>query len=177
MPEIVLRSASLAVFRSRGSCFIELEALGAWAQTAGAVSTPVENRPMRISAINRFMGALPRARNRAASLDAQQLHLEDQGRARGNHGARAAIAVSQMGGDDQLPLAADLHGDDTLVPALDDAPRAHRELERGAAIHRAVELGPALEPARIVHAHGVTGLGPGAPAFHQVHVAQPRRGL
>src|SRR5216683_4207891 len=111
------------------------------------------------------------------SADPEQLDLEDQRGAGRDDAARAAVAVPQVRGDDQLALAAHLHGDDALVPALDDAALAHRELERGPAVHRAVELGAALEPAGVVHAHRVAGLGPGPGAFDQIHVAQPGRGL
>ena len=74
-PGIVFRSASLAVFRSSGSCAIlsSLAAglvsalagagvvLGVWAQTVGAASMPVENRTATNNAINRFMESPPRA--------------------------------------------------------------------------------------------------------------------
>src|SRR5690242_13872391 len=72
MPGIVLRSASLAVFRSSGSCaalsslaagLVSLlagagAAFGAWAQTVGAASMPVENSTATSRAINRFMTGL-----------------------------------------------------------------------------------------------------------------------
>src|SRR6185503_14045386 len=91
--------------------------------------------------------------------------------------AGPAVPVAQVRGDDQLALAAHLHGDDALVPALDDAALAHRELERGPAVDRAVELRAALEPAGVVHAHGIAGLGLGPGPLDQVHVAQPGGGL
>src|SRR5512147_2374030 len=82
-----------------------------------------------------------------------------------------------MRGDDELALAADLHRDHALVPALDDAPLADRKLERCAAVDRTVELRAALKPAGVVYAHRVARLGTGPGPFHQVDVAQPRRGL
>src|SRR5260370_25603120 len=111
------------------------------------------------------------------SADPEQLDLEDQRGAGRDDAARAAVAVPQVRGDDQLALAAHLHGDDALVPALDDAALAHRELERGPAVHRAVDLGSALEPAGVVHAHGVARLRPTPAALHQVHVPDTRCGL
>src|SRR5512144_2293673 len=204
MPGIVLRSASLAVFRSSGSWaalsslaagLVSLlagagAALGAWAQTVGAASMPVENSTATSRAINRFMTGLldgdvdltppglehgdPGASKKGgSSANAQQLHLEDERGARRDDSTGSPVTVAQVRGDDQLPLAAHLHRDDALVPALDDAPLADRELERAAAVHRAVELRAALEPAGVVHAHCVAGLRPGSGALDQVHVAEP----
>src|SRR6187551_1387389 len=149
MPGIILRSPSLAVLRSSGSCPMSFAA-------SLAASRPVENSTATTRPISRFMaGLLSRG---LLSLDAEQLHLEDQGGAGRDHPAGPAIAVAQMRGDDQLALASHLHRDDAFVPALDHAALAHRELERAAAVHRAVELLAALEPAGVVHAHGVAGL-------------------
>src|SRR4029077_20847617 len=113
--------------RSSGSCAI-LSALGGgagagaafgvWAQAVGAASMPVENKTAMSSAISRFMGAPPRRVSVTAnSADLEQLHLEDQRRPRRDDPARPAVAVAQVRGDDQLPLAADLHRDHALVPA------------------------------------------------------------
>src|SRR6476469_5618260 len=185
MPGIILRSASLAVLRYSGSCPMSFAAslaaglvsllagagvvLGAWAQAAGAASRPVENSTATTRPISPFMaGLLSRG---LLSLDAEQLDLEDQGGAGRDHPDGPAIAVAQMSGDDQLALASHLHRDDAFVPALDHAALAHRELER------AVELLSALEPAGVVHAHGVAGFGTRAVALHQVHVAEPGGGL
>src|SRR5690348_8875465 len=135
MPGIILRSASLAVLRSSGSCPMSFMAslaaglvsllaaggvvLGAWAQAAGAASTPAENSTATTRPISRFMARL--LSRGLPSLDAEQLHLEDQGGAGRDHAACPAITVAQVRGDDELPLAADLHRDHALVPALDHA--------------------------------------------------------
>src|SRR5687767_2698953 len=140
MPGTILRSASLAVLRSIGSWpmdFMSLlaggvGALGAWAQAAGALSAPTENRATTSNAIDRFMRCPP-AEMSELLANPQQLHLEDQGRPARNDPAGPAVTVTQVRGDDQLALAAHLHGDDALVPALDDPALAHRELERRAA--------------------------------------------
>jgi hypothetical protein len=149
--------------------------LGAWAQAAGAARQTGGEQHRDDETDQSLHGRSP---FEGTSLtDAEQLHLEDQGGAGRDHPAGPAIAVAQMRGDDQLALASHLHRDDAFVPALDHAALAHRELERAAAVHRAVELLAALEPAGVVHAHGVAGLGPGAGALHQVHVAEPGGGL
>src|SRR5439155_25756874 len=54
-------------------------------------------------------------------IDREELDFEDQRRARWDDAARAAIAVPQVRRDDELALAADLHGPDALVPALGHA--------------------------------------------------------
>src|SRR5947209_6561591 len=109
--------------------------------------------------------------------DPQQLHLEDQRGAGWNHAAGALLPVAEVRGDHELALAAHAHGADALVPALDDAALADRKLERLTAVDRRVELLPALQPARVVHAHVLAGLRHRAGAFDDVHVAQPGRGL
>src|SRR5262245_63610377 len=82
-----------------------------------------------------------------------------------------------MCGDDQLALATHLHRPDAFVPALDDPAAPDGKLHRLAAIVRGVELGTALEPAGVVHAHGVAGLWPRARAFHDLDIAETAGGL
>src|SRR5262249_58222924 len=91
--------------------------------------------------------------------------------------ARPAIAVAEVRGDDQLPLASHAHRGDAFVPALDHAAAAEREHERLAAIDRGVELLAALEPAGVVDADGVSGLGPRAGALDEVDVAEAGGGF
>src|SRR6266446_6324168 len=110
-------------------------------------------------------------------LHSEQLDFEDERGARRNDVAGAAIAVAQVRGDDELALAAHLHGGHALVPALDDAALADGEGERLSAVHRAVELLAALEPARVMHAHRFARLGPGARALDEVDVLEPGRRL
>src|SRR5206468_3128677 len=82
------------------------------------------------------------------------LHVEDQRGIGRDHAAGAAGAVAELRRDLQLALAADLHAFHTFVPALDDLSGAERELERLAAVHRAIErlLGVG-KPAGVVHLH------------------------
>src|SRR6266550_4515953 len=119
------------------------------------------------------------SRNRLISggVDREQLHLEDQRRARRNHIARAAVAVAEMRRDDELALATDAHRADAFVPAFDDAPLADRKHERLAAIHGRIELLPALEPSCVVHADVVTGLRSPARALDDLDVSQTGRCL
>ncbi len=49
-------------------------------------------------------------------------------------------AIAERGRDDQRALAADLHGGDAFVPALDDAAAADRKFERIVAVDRAIEF-------------------------------------
>src|SRR5688572_6812695 len=96
----------------------------------------------------------------------------------GRDGAGAHGAVAEVGGYDEGAPAADLHGGDALVPPLDHLALAERELERLAAVDRAVELGALLaaliEPAGIVHHTDLALLGEGAGADLEVGHLQPR---
>src|SRR5580704_7807067 len=96
------------------------------------------------------------------SLHLEQFDVEDQRGVGRDDAAGAARPVAELGRDDQGALAADLHAGDALVPAGDDLMPAERELERLAAVERAVELlalGAILvEPAGVVHDAGLTGL-------------------
>ncbi len=93
--------------------------------------------------------------------------------------AGAARTVAEFGWDDQRALTAHLHGGNAFVPPLDDHADADAELERLAAIERAVELRAFLpvliEPAGIVHHARLARLGRGAGAFGGVDDLQARR--
>src|SRR5262245_64087141 len=88
---------------------------------------------------------------RSGRLHGEELDLEDERGAGRDDAAGAALAVAQVRGNDQLALAAHLHGAHAFVPALDHSPLADREHERLAAIHRAIELLAALDYACVVH--------------------------
>src|SRR6476659_1730536 len=82
---------------------------------------------------------------------------------------RAARAIAERGRNDQRALAADLHGGDTLVPALDDAALADRKIERLVAVDGGVEflalLAVLIEPAGVVHDASLAGFRRGTGAF------------
>ncbi len=105
-----------------------------------------------------------------------QLDLERERRVRRNDAAGAARAVREIGWDDELPGAADLHGRHALVPSFDDLTAADGERERLAAIFRAVELLPVGEPARVVHDRRLSRLRRGARPDLHVDVLQSARG-
>src|SRR5690606_14523672 len=106
---------------------------------------------------------------RGASVDAEEVHDEDQGLARLDARAGAGVAVAEVRRDDELAAAADLHAGHALVPARDDAAGAERELEGGAAVPRGVELLAGGEgDADVVDADLVARLGLGAVAEHEV---------
>src|SRR5690242_18333068 len=94
-----------------------------------------------------------------AELSPKQFHFKDQRGIGWNSTTGTAGAISQTGGDDQFPLAADLHALYAFVPALDHAPCPQREGEGLASIDRAVEFLPVFQPACIVHDDGLAGLG------------------
>src|SRR3989442_14207434 len=80
-------------------------------------------------------------------------------------------------GAKQLGLAPPAHRADALIPALDPTAAPDRKHDGLAAVVRGVELLAALEPARVVHAHQVAGLGPRARALDVIDVAESGRGL
>src|SRR5262245_5112980 len=82
---------------------------------------------------------MSRTRNKVSrwSFHSQKFDDEGQLRIRRDRAGVAALAVGEVGGDDELALAADLHAGDALVPALDDLPGAELEGERAAAVEAA----------------------------------------
>src|SRR5581483_4122175 len=84
----------------------------------------------------------------------ERLHVEDERGVRRDDTAGAALAVAELGRDDQAAFAADLHRRDALVPALDHAAGADRERERAAAVDRRIEPGAVLEPPGVVDDRG-----------------------
>src|SRR5690242_1055315 len=72
--------------------------------------------------------------------DGKEVDDEDERLARGDHPARAAVAVGELGRDREPAAAADLHARDALIPALDDVAAAEAERERAAPVPGGVEL-------------------------------------
>lgn len=58
----------------------------------------------------------------------------------GGDGAHSPLAVAELGGDDESPLLANAHFEETLLPALDHLAGANGDLERPAAVVGSVEL-------------------------------------
>src|SRR5260370_1226042 len=106
------------------------------------------------------------------SLDLEQLDNEGEFGIGRDDAAGALFAVSQVGGNDELALAADLHAGHALVPTLDDAIGAELKRKRPAAIDAAVELRAVFERAGVVHNDRVARLGFLAGAFLGVGVFQ-----
>src|SRR5690606_34385343 len=91
--------------------------------------------------------------------DVQQFDLEHQRCTRWDHPAGAVRAITEVGGDVQLPLAAALHARDAFVPAADHATGTERKHEGLATVAGTVEflatpVGRILvvEPAGVMHA-------------------------
>src|SRR6516165_5409292 len=110
-------------------------------------------------------------------LHLQQFDVEDQGGIGRDRSAGAAGAIAELGRDVQRALAADPHPGHTLVPAGDDLLGAERELERLAAVDRAVELlalgAIVRQQSGVVHGNFVAGFSGGALAGLCVGVFQP----
>src|SRR6202521_2250729 len=99
---------------------------------------------------------------RAPLRHAEQIDVEHQRGARRDVAAGAARAIAQVRRNDQRALAADMHGGEAFVPALDDLALAEREGKRIAPVERAVELFALLaideQPSGVIDRHGLAGL-------------------
>src|SRR5215470_5159766 len=73
-------------------------------------------------------------------LHADHLDIEHQRGIRRNDAAGAPRAIAEFGRYDQRALAAHLHSGHTLVPPGDNLMRPESELERLAAVERAVKF-------------------------------------
>lgn len=89
------------------------------------------------------------------ALNAHQLRLEDEGGIGRDDLASTALAVAELRGDGELALLANLHAQETLVPALDDLPGANLKLERLAALVACVKLLAVRQRAPVMHVDGV----------------------
>src|SRR5271168_801788 len=122
------------------------------------------------------MPSLPSRQRRAPLLHAEQIYVEHQRGARRNDAAGAARAIAQVRRNDQRALAADMHGGDAFVPALDDLALAEREGKRLATVERAVEFLTLLavdeQPSGIIDRHGLADLRHGSGARLDVDDAQ-----
>src|SRR5688500_14438452 len=94
------------------------------------------------------------------SAKVEQVDDEDQGLPRRDRSTSAAVAVAEVGRDDQLAAPADLHALHAAVPAGDDVARTEPERERLAAVPGGVELLTGRErDADVVHDCGVARRG------------------
>src|SRR5262249_32072457 len=90
------------------------------------------------------------SRRFSALANGDELDVENESCIRGDLRRRASRSVGHLWWNRELAAAADAHTEEALVPSLDDLAFAESELERRAAIARAVELRPAEERARVV---------------------------
>src|SRR3954454_2859926 len=88
------------------------------------------------------------------SADGEEVDDEDERLTRLDGAAGAPVAVAQVGRDDELAAAADLHALHALVPAGDDLADTEAERQRLAPVVRRVELLPGgVSDADVVHLH------------------------
>lgn len=90
-------------------------------------------------------GCFAGARPGGPAHDCQQVHDEDQRRARRDQRGGRLSAVGETRGNDDLAPAADPHPPHSPVPALDDLAPAHGELVRPALFPGRVELSSGRE--------------------------------
>src|SRR5439155_13829439 len=88
--------------------------------------------------------------------DAQQLDLEDEGRARLDERGPALVAVCKVGRADEPALASHLHELEGFGPALDHA--VQRQRRGPATLHGAVEDRAVGEPSLVVDRRRIGGL-------------------
>ena len=101
--------------------------------------------------------------------DVQQVHHENQGLTGLNDRASATVTVRHVGGNLQATTAADLHAEQTLIPAADNLANAHLEGQRLAAVPRSVELFAGREcNTNVVGEHAGAGNNLSACALDQV---------
>src|SRR5580765_7568792 len=125
-------------------------------------------RPERTDArTSRGRRQAPRGPGQGSGFHLVELDLEHERGVRRDDAARPGCAVTHLGRDRELALAADSHALHPLVPAGDDLAGAETELERLAA-NRAVELGPVAEPTGVVDRDARAGRGDGAGADGEV---------
>src|SRR5579864_2105683 len=104
--------------------------------------------------------------------DVEQFHIKNQRCVGRDRAAGSTRSVGKARRNPQLPLAADLHSRNALVPALDDFSGAQLEDERLAAVARAVKLLACGEKARIVDLDSLSNNGRSARANHDVPVLE-----
>ena len=86
-------------------------------------------------------------------FDAEELDFEDERCILGDHRRVTAGTISEPGWYAKLTNAADLHRQDTFVPAFDDPALPDVEGEGLLLDDRTVESLPAGQPARIMDGH------------------------
>src|SRR5262249_22795981 len=106
-----------------------------------------------------------------------QFHVKDQGRVWRDESWVSGGAISEVARNLQLPLAANFHSGDALVPSLDDLSGAYHKLERLPCAHRAVELLAVGEPSGVVDLDVLPAVGFRASADLDVPILEPARGL
>jgi hypothetical protein len=103
--------------------------------------------------------------------------VEGQARIRGNAPAACACrAIAEGRRDDQPALTAHVHRGNAFVPTLDHSAGANGKLKRLIALARAVEDGPVVQIAGVVHDHGLALLWFWTGARYVVDVLQATRG-
>merc|ERR1740123_1111594 len=106
------------------------------------------------------------------------LDVEDQGGVGRDVWRSSSRAVAKLGRDDELPLAADLHPQDSEVPALDDLPGPQLELERLPVLEAVKPLVVGLQSSFVVHPHHVAWLAlRPAPFLQLLHLDSALQGL
>ena len=106
-------------------------------------------------------------------VDRNQLDFEDKRGIRRHCVASALQAVTELRRNDQLALAADIHGRGSLGPTRDQAIHALHVVESAAVIRRRVEFRAINELAEIIHRDVVAGLDRRAFANDEIDILQP----
>lgn len=107
--------------------------------------------------------------------DSLQMNVEDEVRVGRDKIANRPVAISEVAGNIESGLLAELHGNNALVPTLDDLANtnltakafARSVVRRVELLSLVVRLRGVLQPAGITHENGVLRLGRVAGAFFE----------
>jgi hypothetical protein len=139
--------------------------------------------PLLLSAFGSASGAWIRLPRRAGAralkvrlFDSEELDVKDKCGVGRDDSAGAAISVSKVRRNSQLPLAAYFHSRYSLIPSLDYLSGSELKHEWLAPIDRAIEfLAIFCQPTGVMHTHGFSGGGSGSRALFEIPILQPGR--
>ena len=121
-------------------------------------------------------GRALKVRQKVRLFDSEEFDVKDKGGVWRDDSAGAAISISKLGRNAQLPLAAYFHSRYSLVPSFDYLPGSELKHEWLAPIDRAIEfLAIFCQPTGVMHAYGFSGGGGGSCPLFEIPVLQPGR--
>ena len=108
-------------------------------------------------------------------LNVQQFNIKYQRRIRRNVRRSSRRPISELSGNNEVALTADLHGHQTFVPTFNDPPYADLKVSGMTAAIRAIKLYSALQLAGVVDCNRLAPLRRSPGALDQIRVLQSAR--